>query len=213
MHNTISMQKWNKNYINKLFFLLVLSIFVPIIKIWIKSSAVLSLDVTWCYLMLRHGKPYLQALVRHVAGDVKCVCLKTCIFHPLLYRFHFLFSIFKLRNIVTVCPNYCMSIVSFYEEILSYNLCQCILRSVMKTGLPMSVLGSFTVIKHKTCQQYDCNNPEIYIDWSSQRQIRSIQSHNWCLDIVHTEMHDCVSFDSFSFGWVWIKLTSRVAEL
>ena len=30
---------------------------------------------------------------------------------------------------------------------------------------PMSVLGSFTVIKHKTCQQYACKNPEIYIDW------------------------------------------------
>ena len=42
-----------------------------------------------------------------------------------------------------------MNIVSLFEEILSYNLCQYIMRSVMKTGLPMSVLGSFTVIKHK----------------------------------------------------------------
>ena len=58
-------------------------------------------------------------------------------------------SISELRNIVIVCPKYCMNIVSLFEEILSYNLCQYIMRSVMKTGLPMSVLGSFTVIKHK----------------------------------------------------------------
>ena len=65
---------------------------------------------------------------------------------------------------VDVCPKYCTNIVSLYEDILSYNICQCILRSVMKTGLPMSVPGSFTVIKHKTCQQYAWKHPEIYID-------------------------------------------------
>ena len=58
-----------------------------------------------------------------------------------------------------------MNTVSLYKEILSQNLYQWILRSVMKTGLPMSVLGSYNVIKHKTCQQYACNNPEINIVW------------------------------------------------
>ena len=54
-----------------------------------------------------------------------------------------------------------MNIVLLYEEILSYNLCQYIMRSVMKTGLPMSVLGSFTVIKHKHVNNMLVNNPEI----------------------------------------------------
>ena len=33
----------------------------------------------------------------------------------------------------------------------------------MKTGLPMSVPGLFTVIIHITCQQYPCKYPEIHI--------------------------------------------------
>ena len=45
-----------------------------------KSAAVLSLYVIWCYVMAS-----LQALVRHIAGDVKCVCLKKfCLYTRIL---------------------------------------------------------------------------------------------------------------------------------
>ena len=46
---------------------------VPIINIWIKKC---SDFVTWCHSILQYGKPYIQALVRHIACDVKCVYLK-----------------------------------------------------------------------------------------------------------------------------------------
>ena len=72
--------KSKKKYISKLCFysqpfLLEKHSFVSIIKVWINKC---SGFVIWCHLMLiQRGKHYIKALVRHIAGDVKCVCLKT----------------------------------------------------------------------------------------------------------------------------------------
>ena len=74
-------------------------------------------------------------------------------------------------------PNIVSNIVSLFSRLSSHNLHQCIWRSVMKTGLPMSVLGLFTVINHKTCQQYPCKILKYISIYLSSQWVSEWQGH------------------------------------